>query len=321
MIYPIKGLNSNTKSEMIRFIRSKELKRNTALYYAIKKGVIMLENYSKNISSDKYDGSYLITFTDGIDNQSMDATLGAPTDGKADPYFQYVKNIIGSKKIKGKKIESHIIAVQGGDVGDNKIFESILEDLASKPDNFILAKNFDEVNANFAKIANDLINKWQNLECYVPPRFKGKVRWTLDDGELYIPPIKKKETVVKKNSKATKFIIINSMIDISPFSLYFSRVKKMGFYLGLGIGSAVYYDDFFNRYEDITTTTIYGGVAMRFGNSNFYGNAGGAFYVRDELNVLLDIGVLYKIKWLSLRTGLGLGGDFSYFSIGAGIAF
>ncbi len=196
MIYPIKGLDGNTKSEMIRFIKSPDIKKNTALYYAMEKGVNMLEDYSKNISSDKYDGSYLITFTDGIDNQSMDAKLGAPTDGKADPYFQHIKNIINNKKIKGKKIESHIIAVHGDDVGDNLLFKSILEDLSN---NFILAENFDEVNATFAKIANDLINKWQDLDCYVPPRFKGKVRWTLDEDGVYEKPV-----VPVKNIKTTK---------------------------------------------------------------------------------------------------------------------
>ncbi len=318
MIYPIKGLDGNTKSEMIRFIRSPDIKKNTALYYAMKKGVNMLENYSKNISSDKYDGSYLITFTDGIDNQSMDATLGAPTDGKADPYFQHIKSIISSKRIKGKKIESHIIAVQGDDVGDNLLFKSILEDLSN---NFILAENFDQVNATFAKIANELINKWQDLDCYVPPRFKGKVRWTLDDESDYVPPIIKKE--VKKSSK-TNFIMLNSMLMTAPLSAYYSNVKNWGFYVGFGYGTETdyeYYDFTTDDYYTYPAFSVYGGVARKFGSSNFYGNAGGVIYLGYDFDLMLDIATLYKFNRFSVRTGFGIGIKHAYFSLGAGITF
>ena len=331
MVFPVKGLDSNSKSDMIRFIRSSNIKKNTALYYAMKKGVAMLEEHNGNINSENYDGSYLITFTDGIDNQSMDAKLGTPTIGKDDPYFQHVKNLISNTKIKGKNIESHIIAVQGNDVGDNSLFKSILEDLST---NFILAENFDQVNATFSKIANDLIDKWQDLECYVPPRFKGKVRWTLDDGSEYILNTPKSKIIKPTTSGTLNFVLFNSMLSTSPFSIYYSRVNNWGFYAGLGYGS-YYIQEYGYEYDYISgqyvegyqtyygsALSLYGGVTKRFGSSNFYGNAGGTIYRNKRTDLMLDLAVLYKLKKLAIRSGFGLGtNSTSYFSIGAGFNF
>ncbi len=314
MIYPISGLNSTTKSEMISFIMRNSLKKNTALYYAMRQGIDMLKEYSNNISSEKYDGSYLITFTDGIDNQSTDAMLGNPADGMDDPYFKYIKNLSENTIIKGKRIASYVIGVQGDDVGDNKLFESILKNLSNSNGEYILARNFDQVNETFEKIANDLINKWQDLICYVPPRFKGRVRWTLDDVKISI------------KTKGTHFIMLNGTIPHAA-SIYYSYVNKWGIYLGLGGLTKMY-----NEYEQ-NNFIIYGGVAKRFGHSNFYGNAGLGFMMSEktymdyyyptnsmnENHIMHDVAVLYKYKKFAVRAGLGIGSSL-YLSIGAGLA-
>ena len=73
-VFPIKLLNSQTKDEMIDFIgyyfsNGLQMQKNTALYYAMDKSIIMLEDYSPSITKN-YQGSFIVTFTDGYDNNS-----------------------------------------------------------------------------------------------------------------------------------------------------------------------------------------------------------------------------------------------------------
>jgi len=234
-IFSIKPLNNTSIDEMKNFINNLEMQNNTALYYAMNKSIIMLDNYSSKITKN-YQGSFVVTFTDGYDNNSMDAKIGAPAEGKADPYFLHVRDKQLKKKIKDENIKSYVIAVPGEDVGDNKaMFQSILKDLAD-PDKFIMAENFDVLNKLFENIANELLNQWMNLKCYVPPRFKGKVRWTLDEGDVYEKPIEK-PIVPVKNIKTTKNYLKSTLfagyLGIGSSLTYGHRLKNPKISLGI----------------------------------------------------------------------------------------
>ena len=81
--------------------------KQTALYYAMRRGYESIEEYVSTAQSDpefNFNGSFLVTFTDGLDNASLDPKIGVPANGENNPYYQYVKNMLSSKKIGGIKV-------------------------------------------------------------------------------------------------------------------------------------------------------------------------------------------------------------------------
>lgn len=309
----------------------------------------MLENNARNITKE-YQGSFIVTFTDGYDNNSMDAKIGAPAEGKGDPYFLHVRDKQLKKKIKSENIKSYVIAVPGKDVGDNKeMFQSILKDLAD-PDKFTLAENFDELNKLFENIANELLNQWVNLECYVPPRFKGKVRWTLDTDDLDMEPEpddKKKEDFKPKEiepdnegkkdyKKHLNFVLVTANFGFT-YNLYYSHIfNRVGFYMygGAGYNTHYYYSpnsDFENTHKNFSS-----GLSFRFGKSNLVADVGLGYYMTDvyySANNMVDwsfynglsyeFALVYKLKFIGLRAGIvGTQNDTPLsFSLGLGFAF
>lgn len=209
MVYPISPLDSMGRKSMEQFIYQLELGPNTALYYAMNKGVQMIQNYVNSIrwnENMEYDGAYLVSFTDGYDNASVDPQIGVPDDGLDNPYFKYVKDNLLTHNIADKPVDSYIIAVKGNDVDNNQKFEAVLKGISSAPlnDHFYLVDNFSALNNQFENIAKSLINRWQDLNCFVPPSFKGKVRWTLGNEQEYVQektPAKAEKDTIKASSQ------------------------------------------------------------------------------------------------------------------------
>jgi hypothetical protein len=44
--------------------------------------------------------------------------------------------------------------------------------------------NFDKLQAAFEEIGTNLINKWQSIYCYIPRGYDGRVRWTIECGDV-----------------------------------------------------------------------------------------------------------------------------------------
>lgn len=208
-VYPITELTSNSYTEMKSFIRRLTIDKQTAMYYAMHTATDMMESYVNGIylpDNVEYDGSYIVTFTDGYDNNSRDPKIGVPADGILNPYYKYVKEKCITKKLKGKPIESFVIAVEGNDVGSNASkFEEVLCGLSTDNSHFKLAKNFNELQYMFEDIANNLIDRWNNLICFVPPSHKGRVRWTL--GYAQAPKPKPEPKPIVKTKSKTRFNI------------------------------------------------------------------------------------------------------------------
>ena len=61
----------NMKEFINNFEKDEDKRKGTALYYSLDKSIEMLENDSKLIKEEDYSGSYIITFTDGLDQQSQ----------------------------------------------------------------------------------------------------------------------------------------------------------------------------------------------------------------------------------------------------------
>lgn len=208
-MYPITELTSNSYNEMKSFIRRLTIDKQTAMYYAMHTATDRMESYVNKIylpDNVEYDGSYIVTFTDGYDNNSRDPKIGVPADGILNPYYKYVKETCITKKLKGKPIESFVIAVEGNDVGSNASkFEEVLRGLSTDNSHFKLAKNFNELQYMFEDIANNLIDRWNNLICFVPPSHNGRVRWTL--GYAQAPKPKPEPKPIVKTKSKTRFNI------------------------------------------------------------------------------------------------------------------
>lgn len=227
MVREIEPLTATSRDEMTRFIQGLTMYNNTALYYAMRKGADMITNYVNELKGDdvdKFDYSCIVSFTDGYDNHSMDPSLGVPEKGLENPYFQYVRDNVVNRNIKGSSLKSYVIAIKGTDVSeDNKLYKEVFQGISSEEP--FLLDDFSQLEAQFEKMAQELIKRWQNLTCYVPSAHQGKVRWTLGNDftavETKSEPVQEEEVkVVKSSNKA--FIGINAGLDFEVAAKFFA---------------------------------------------------------------------------------------------------
>lgn len=220
MVRDIEALTASSKDKMIQFINGLTLYNNTSLYYAMRKGADMVGDYVARLSNDereKFDYACMVSFTDGYDNHSKDERLGVPQRGLDNPYFQYIRDNVVNRNIGGKSLKSHVIAVKGNDVSeDNRLYKEVFQGISSQEP--VLLDDFSQVEAQFEKMAQELIKRWQNLTCYVPSAHQGRVRWTIGDytdNSSSAPVVEKtkevKEQVVSYSKKA--FLGVNAGLD------------------------------------------------------------------------------------------------------------
>ena len=240
MVYDIQPLTSSTKSSMIQFIHGLTLYNNTSLYYAMHKGSDMIGDYVSSMSvadREKYDYACMVSFTDGYDNHSADERIGIPDKGLDNPYFQYVRDNVVDKLIGGKELKSYVIAIKGNDVAeDNQLYQAVFKGLAS--DSPFLLEDFSQLETQFENMAKELMKRWQNVTCYVPAAYRGKIRWTLGNGTEATPkktvaePKQTQAPEAKPIGRTTKnFWGVNGAVLFE----YASAMKPI-FYTGLGAG-------------------------------------------------------------------------------------
>ena len=188
--FDIRPLTKESRKEMYQFIDSLKLNNRTAFYYAINQGLDNIKKYVGKLKIDKekkYDGNFVIAFTDGYDNDSFDPKIGKAAEGTEHRYFQHINQRILKEKIGGAPIESYVLAIRGNDVDrTNTDFERVLGALShnSNGDKFYQLSNFDKLQAAFEEIGTNLINKWQSIYCYIPRGYDGRVRWTIECGDV-----------------------------------------------------------------------------------------------------------------------------------------
>ncbi len=240
MVLDIQPLTASTRPSMIQFVHSLTLYNNTSLYYAMHKGSDMIGTYVSGMSvsdREKYDYACMVSFTDGYDNHSADERIGIPDKGLDNPYFQYVRDNVVDKLIGGKELKSYVIAIKGNDVAeDNQLYQAVFKGLAS--DSPFLLEDFSQLEAQFENMAKELMKRWQNVTCYVPAAYRGKIRWTLGDGAEAPRVVPKKEAVPSHPAEPKavgrtrrNFWGVNVAL---PFE-YASAMKPI-FYTGLGAG-------------------------------------------------------------------------------------
>lgn len=234
--FEIKPLTTKTYNDATNFIRSLSTDSNTALYYAVNKATDMLNNYvsSHFASNAEYGGTYMLVFTDGIDNASQ---FRSEKIFKSEDAYDYAKLKLQNTYIKGSHIKSYLIGAVGVDLKTDyqrKEFKRILEGLCpADSSEFTYLGNMSDLEDTFAKIAEGLTKQWQNLVCTTSPAHEGGVCWTL--GEVYIPPVVKPKysNIFLGVNVGAGIALINDAVGISiPAGVDFAYPITKNFGLG-----------------------------------------------------------------------------------------
>lgn len=186
--YPkeIKRLTKDNKWEFHNFIDDLTQLNLTTLYYADDKALEMMREYSP--LPLKLEKAALVTFTDGLDNQST-ADEFKPEYSKSSEYRDDLNKMIVNEKIHGLSLEAFAIGLQGSDIPDELVpeFDKTLEKLANPKENAFHVSDMDEVEERFAVIADGLykVTTSINMGVYIPGGYDdGQViRYTFDNAE------------------------------------------------------------------------------------------------------------------------------------------
>ncbi|MBO7127426.1 hypothetical protein J6W78_07750 [bacterium] len=187
---PIKRLTDANKNEFKNFISSLQQKNYTALYWADYSALEMMESFT--ISPDlQLKKVALVTFTDGLDNQSLssDDFNPGPYDSHADYLDAIHSMIMDEDGIHGQPVTAYSIGLKGEDVTDEAKFKNTLEMLATEEngdEKFVFqVTDMSEVGQLFAEIAASLysVSTTINVGVYIPGGYDpGQViRYTFDN--------------------------------------------------------------------------------------------------------------------------------------------
>lgn len=191
-VFPITPLNNDNKYRFEQFIRDSQKGKETALYYSMDTAIQMLEKYisSNGISRNKYNGACMITFTDGLDNASINDKISNNFHrGRKNEYLAYIsKQLRGAERkyILGMPLENFAIGFSGSENFESEdlaFFREVLMQTTPDENHFKLASRFEEVEEYFEYITKNLTERWENLNMYVGESQHGKIRWVLNCGK------------------------------------------------------------------------------------------------------------------------------------------
>ncbi|MBQ3998337.1 MAG: VWA domain-containing protein [Paludibacteraceae bacterium] len=173
----IQPLTAYSASQMKSFVDNFTQGNGTALYRSFDDAFDMTKEYAKTLS--KFSSASIVTFTDGLDNGSINPTKKI---GSKENYFKYIKSDVLPKSIKGIPFSSYTIFVPGGaDVKDAAIENKIkgeLKIMAKQDDHFFLVANTSQLDRQFRAIADELVESWKVVSCFISQGQNGKVCWT-----------------------------------------------------------------------------------------------------------------------------------------------
>ena len=197
-VLPITPLTKDNRHKFVDFINDAEKGMETALYFSMDKAIGMMEDYVKNkkFSNSKFNGTCMITFTDGLDNASINDKISVSMHrGRKNEYLRYLSGKLSGpnrKTIQGLPVESFAIGFTGSENFTNDdlaFFEDVLQQTTPDKDHFKLAREFDEVEAYFDTITKNLTDRWEILNMYVGESQHGRIRWVLQCEEPIQAPI------------------------------------------------------------------------------------------------------------------------------------
>lgn len=182
-LYPkeIGLLNNSTKGSFTSFINDLTMDNLTGLYFADYTALNKLQSYGK---PPKLTNVALVTFTDGLDNASLDDDKNPENYPTREAYLNALNTKIKTEKVHGLSINAYTIGLKGNDVQDEAAFQNNLKKLASSDDNVFEVTSMDEAIQRFAEIAESLhsITTSTYLSLLVPPGYDDGLvlRFTFD---------------------------------------------------------------------------------------------------------------------------------------------
>lgn len=188
-IFDIRPLTSDNIYKFEDFIRSSSMGTETALYYSMDKAMKMMEQYvsHKNFNSENFNGTCMITFTDGLDNASINDNISVTMHrGSRNEYLAYLsEQLKGSsrKTILGMPLESFVIGYTGSEnysTEDLDFFQNVLQRTTPDKEHFKLAERFKDVEEYFNYITQKLTRRWETINMYVGEAQHGRIRWVLN---------------------------------------------------------------------------------------------------------------------------------------------
>lgn len=223
--FEMQPLNERTKEQMRSFIRY-DLKQEdgTALFYAMDNAVEMMEEYCRrNINPSDLAVTSMAIFTDGLDQISRNLDKNILT---TDEYRNYVKQL-KDRKIGTTTMYSTMFGLKGIDITTEAQWQKFRRIGEEQTDKFVELKDIYQLDKAFSDFAKDLTDAWQNLKCYAPNSYRGRVAWTFRNTG--------KQMVVEKPKEPRKrgrwFLGLNAGLGLS--NLYRFNMEN----------GDVYYDD------------------------------------------------------------------------------
>ena len=295
--FDMQPLNDRTKEQMRNFIRY-DLKQEdgTALFYAMDKAVEMMENYCRrNINTSDLAVSSMAIFTDGLDQISRNLDKNILT---TDEYRNYVKQL-KDKKIGNTTMYSTMFGLKGIDITTEAQWQKFRRIGEEQTDKFVELKDIYQLDKAFSDFAKDLTDAWQNLKCYAPNSYRGRVAWTFRNTGKQMVVEKPKEP----RKKGRFFFGINAGLGFSNFyRIDYEHYQNE-------YGGSVYVD---NNYRDDIGLAFSGGIDLAFPisravNLGLFGSIG--FETASE-SIMFNAGPLLLINFKN-NSSLYLGGGAS----------
>lgn len=210
-ITPLKKDNTSTFERFIKYDSKPGME--TALYYAFDNAINMIDEYAntKNFNEENYNGSCLITFTDGLDNASINDKISPRMQrGIKNEYLVTLTNTIQKgllqKKVLGLPIESYAVGYTGSEyfsTEDLTLFRQVLQRLTTDENHFMLSNDFAAVEDYYNQIFEQLTSRWKTLNLYVRETEYGMVRWVFRCNQQVAQPAPKPVYTAKPETKPT----------------------------------------------------------------------------------------------------------------------
>lgn len=148
--YPIKQLTKETVNDFCAFIDGLAMDKYTTLFYAVDTSIDKLQQAT---FPDNFYNASIVTFTDGRDRGSLGMNTNYTSD---EAYMAAIQTRFANETVSDKKITAYTVGLSGKESYPAGLFQNIMENLASTPDNAFVAANMDEVNDRFAELADEL---------------------------------------------------------------------------------------------------------------------------------------------------------------------
>lgn len=343
-VLEIMPLTKDNTYRFENFIRNASKGKETALYYSMDKAMDMIEKYvdKKNFSKDNYNGACMITFTDGLDNASINDDISVSMHrGRKNEYLAYISaqlKGVSRKYINGLPLENYAIGFSGSEdftKEDLIFFEDVLKQTTPDAEHFKLANRFAEVEAYFDAIVKSLTSRWETLNMYVGESQHGRVRWVLNCGRAPRP-----EPKLEPRGKRSPWFGIG--VEVGgldgvygganlDMAFSFNDFFALGGHLDINIGTAYsyeqywtyngYYNDYYYSESSYTTVGVMVGPEAKL---TFSGNNALLFSIGGGLTADCGVGYLmigYKTKKSFYITTKLLYGELMGGSLGCGFSW